>query len=164
MSEEPTASSWVPKPPDSESESGEQPTGEVAAAPVTPPPEGLTDEAPAAAVDEPAPVALPDESAPVSEPETAPAAEPVAEAEPEPAAEPEPEPAPEPATEVQPAAEVEPAPVPEPAAAPPVSWQVPEVNSSPAPASSGSGRPELVLAAGFVGGLLLAQVVKRLAK
>jgi hypothetical protein len=116
---------------------------------------------------------------PVAEVEAAtePEPEPVpqAEAEPEPVAEPEAvlEPEPEPAVvpEVAPAevAAAIPSPhahplSPEPATAGHTSWETPKSNSVPATPASGGSRPELVLAAGFVGGLLLAQVVKRIAK
>jgi translation initiation factor IF-2 len=119
-------------------------------------------------VPEPAPVA---EVEAVSEP--APLAEAVPEPAPEPVAEPEAEPAvPEPAVEpeVAPAeAAAIPSPhahplSPEPATAGHMSWETPQSNSVPATSASGGSRPELVLAAGFVGGLLLAQVVKRIAK
>ncbi|HEV3129384.1 MAG TPA: hypothetical protein VGY32_10400 [Solirubrobacteraceae bacterium] len=195
MSDEPRpGSSWVPAPPEPESE---QPTREVSAVPVTPPPPGLDTESPAELVDEPAPVTQPEEPAPVTGPEPVPEAEgvpepvaeveaatepepepvPQAEAEPEPVAEPEavlePEPEPEPAVvpEVAPAevAAAIPSPhahplSPEPATAGHTSWETPKSNSVPATPASGGSRPELVLAAGFVGGLLLAQVVKRIAK
>jgi len=189
MSDEPRpASSWVPAPAEPESE---QPTGEVSAVPVTPPPPGLDAESPAESVDEPAPLTELEEPTPVTEPEpvpepeAVPEPEPVAEADPEPApmaeaeavAGPEPEPVAEPEPEPVVVPEVAPAEVaaaipsphahplsPEPATAGHMSWETPKSKSVPATPASGGSRPELVLAAGFVGGLLLAQVVKRIAK
>jgi hypothetical protein len=185
--EKPSSSSWVPTPPDAEGEGNEQPTSEVSAVPVTPPPAGVSDEPAPIGADEPAPVAEPAEPEPkAEEPEAT--AEPAVETEPVSAPETESDGVPEPVTEPEPAAipdpavvpEIVPEPViasapaptphahplsPEPATAGPVSWQQPaQTNSTPASSSSGSGRPELVLAAGFAAGLVLAQVVKRLAK